>query len=67
MLNGITYDQIGMACNCDPKWGQFCIIEIGSEVEFNEQYKSLWGKDDSNEIWMPIAPLDLDVEEMWEA
>lgn len=54
-----------MACNCDVEWGQFCVIEIGSEVQFTDHYKQLWGKDDSNEVWMPIIPLDLDVEEIW--
>jgi len=38
LLNGITYNQIGMACDCDPFFGEFCILEIGSDVEFTDHY-----------------------------
>jgi len=26
------YDQIGVACNCHPAFGEFCIIELGKNV-----------------------------------
>ena len=62
LLNGIKYDQIGMVCDCDPHFGEFCIIEIGSDVEFTDHYKQLWGQDDSHEVWMPIHNLNEEVE-----
>lgn len=26
------YDSIGIACNCHPTFGQFCVLEFGNEV-----------------------------------
>lgn len=51
-----------MVCDCDPHFGEFCIIEIGSDVEFTDHYKQLWGQDDSHEVWMPIHNLNEEVE-----
>lgn len=32
LLNN-DFDSIGMACNCNPVFGQVCIIELGKDVE----------------------------------
>ncbi len=28
-----AYDSIGVACSCDPAWGEMCIVELGADVK----------------------------------
>lgn len=48
------YTQIGMACDCDPVWGEMCIIELGlgvtptTPLELNHEFGE-W--EEQNWIW----------------
>ena len=66
LLNGLLYNQIGMACDCDSEFGEFCILEIGKDVEFTDHYKSLWGKDFSHEVWMPLLNVSQEIDNIGE-
>ena len=52
LLDGDVYDQIGLACNCDPHWGQFCVLEIGQNVEWQPDYDGLIS-DEFADAWFP--------------
>jgi len=57
------FDSIGIACDCDPVWGEKCIIELGREVtplmplEYNhdegdwELQQWLWDESYRGEDW----------------
>lgn len=52
ILDGVLYDQIGMACDCDANWGQYCVIELGHDVEGIDDPEILKGED-RNFDWLP--------------